>query len=149
MDRYGPGTPYNLNFSIGGQIGIDCAPCGWDKTFCIQFLPEAQFPEIHFFGDKTQPGGGDYELYEHSRTVGHAVTSPEHTLQLVEELFLTPAAAVSKAPPLRIGILGYAGITVKFCISVRESGTATVCSRPPRATTLAASGSRTTCHTAS
>ena len=56
---YGPGTPYNLTFSIGGQIGIDCAPVGWDKTFCLQFLPEAAYPTIHFFGDKTAPGGGE------------------------------------------------------------------------------------------
>ena len=85
---YGPGTPYNLTFSIGGQIGIDCAPVGWDKTFCLQFLPEAAYPTIHFFGDKTAPGGGDHELYEHVRTIGHTVTSPEHTLELVEQLFL-------------------------------------------------------------
>ena len=89
MAQYGPETPYALNFSIGGQIGIDCAPCGWDKTFCLRFLPVEEFPTIHFFGDKTQQGGGDYELYEHPRTIGHTVTSPEHTLELVEKLFLS------------------------------------------------------------
>lgn len=26
MERFGPTTPYALNFAIGGQIGIDCAP---------------------------------------------------------------------------------------------------------------------------
>ena len=25
---------------------------GWDKTYCLQFV-EAEYPEIHFFGDKT------------------------------------------------------------------------------------------------
>merc|ERR1712048_441484 len=88
LETYGPSTPYKLNFAIGGQIGIDCAPVGWDKTFCLQFLPEDLYPIVHFFGDNTHEGGGDYELYEHPRTVGHAVTSAEHTLQLVEELFL-------------------------------------------------------------
>ena len=92
MATYGPHTPYALNFSIGGQIGIDCAPVGWDKTFCLGFLPAADYPTVHFFGDKTEEGGGDFELYEHSRTTGHAVTSPEHTLQLVEELFLSGGA---------------------------------------------------------
>ena len=38
---------------------------------------------------KTMPGGGDYELYSHPRTIGHAVDSPEHTLALVETLFLS------------------------------------------------------------
>jgi len=25
---------------------------GWDKTYCLRFVEE-EFPEIHFFGDKT------------------------------------------------------------------------------------------------
>ena len=88
LTKFGPGTPYSLNFAIGGQIGIDCAPVGWDKTFCLQFLDPEEFPTIHFFGDKTLPGGGDYELYEHPRTIGHAVKDAAHTLQLVESMFL-------------------------------------------------------------
>ncbi|CAN0432933.1 unnamed protein product, partial [Scytosiphon promiscuus] len=46
----------NLTFSIGGQISFDLSPrCGWDKTFCLQFLGEGttEYDEIHFFGDKT------------------------------------------------------------------------------------------------
>ena len=89
MERYGPTTPYALNFSIGGQIGIDCAPCGWDKTFCLRFLPADEYPTIHFFGDKTAEGGGDYELYEHERTIGHTVKTPEHTMELIQKLFLS------------------------------------------------------------
>lgn len=87
--RFGPSTPFALNFSVGGQIGIDCAPCGWDKTFCLNFLPAEEFPTIHFFGDKTHEGGGDYELYEHPRTIGHAVVSAEDTLAQVQKLFLS------------------------------------------------------------
>jgi len=26
---------------------------GWDKTYCLNYLPEEEFDEIHFFGDKT------------------------------------------------------------------------------------------------
>ena len=85
--RFGPSTEFSLNFSIGGQIGIDCAPVGWDKTFCLQFLPPAEYPTIHFFGDKTAEGGGDYELYEHERTLGHTVTSAEHTIEEIKRIF--------------------------------------------------------------
>lgn len=45
------------------------------------------FKEIHFFGDKTEAGGNDYEIYEDSRTIGHKVTSPEDTCQQLKELF--------------------------------------------------------------
>ena len=89
MQRFGPSTPYALTFSIGGQIGIDCAPCGWDKTFCLNFLPAEEYPTVHFFGDKTAEGGGDYELFEHPRTIGHTVTSAEHTLEVVTHEFLS------------------------------------------------------------
>ena len=88
--RFGPSAPHKLNFSIGGQIGIDCAPVGWDKTFCLQFLPRGEFPIIHFFGDKTEEGGGDYELYHSERIIGHTVRNAEHTMELIDELFLKP-----------------------------------------------------------
>jgi len=86
--QFGPDTEYQLKFSIGGQIGIDVCPVGWDKTFCLQFVDPQEFSTVHFFGDHTEEGGGDYEIYVHDRTVGHAVKSPEETLKLVRELFL-------------------------------------------------------------
>ena len=85
--RFGPETPFQLNFNIGGQIGLDCCPCGWDKTFCLRFVDAAEFTAVHFFGDKCEAGGGDYELYHHERTVGHRVASPEDTMAQLRELF--------------------------------------------------------------
>lgn len=29
-----------LTYSIGGQISFDVFPTGWDKTYCLKFLPE-------------------------------------------------------------------------------------------------------------
>jgi phosphomannomutase len=69
-----------LCFVIGGQISIDVFPEGWDKRYCLQFV-EKDFEEIHFFGDKTEPGGNDYEIFTDSRTVGHRVTGPEDTIE--------------------------------------------------------------------
>ncbi|XP_078175605.1 phosphomannomutase [Carex rostrata] len=79
----------NFTFSIGGQISFDVFPQGWDKTFCLRYLEE--FQEIHFFGDKTYPGGNDYEIFESERTVGHTVTSPEDTIEQCRSLFLSNA----------------------------------------------------------
>ena len=56
LRRFGPETDFKLTFSIGGQIGIDVCPVGWDKTFCLQFVPPEAFDVIHFFGDKTHKG---------------------------------------------------------------------------------------------
>jgi phosphomannomutase len=71
---------------IGGQISIDVFPKGWDKTFALSFVEKDGFKEIHFFGDKTAPGGNDHEIYEDSRTIGHKVTSPEDTIAQLKTL---------------------------------------------------------------
>jgi len=79
----------NLKYSIGGQISFDVFPQGWDKTFCLRFLPAEEYDEIHFFGDKTFEGGNDFEIFTHARVIGHTVTSPEDTMQQVTDLFLS------------------------------------------------------------
>lgn len=83
----------NLTYSIGGQISFDVFPQGWDKTFCLRYLPEGDFDEIHFFGDKYFEGGNDYEIYTHERTKGHAIedANPMTTLTQLQELFGVPA----------------------------------------------------------
>lgn len=91
---------FGLTYSIGGQISFDVFPTGWDKTYCLQHIeaeanrpaPEAVvYDKIHFFGDKTQEGGNDFEIFEDKRTIGHAVKNPEDTMRLLKELF--PQAA--------------------------------------------------------
>mmetsp|Transcript_18515 Transcript_18515/g.40291 ORF Transcript_18515/g.40291 Transcript_18515/m.40291 type:complete len:253 (-) Transcript_18515:233-991(-) len=79
----------NLTFSIGGQISFDVFPTGWDKTYCLRFLDEGDFDEVHFFGDKTFEGGNDYEIFTHERTKGHTVTSPDDTKEQCTKLFLS------------------------------------------------------------
>ncbi|KAK3341646.1 eukaryotic phosphomannomutase [Lasiosphaeria hispida] len=83
-----------LTYSIGGQISFDVFPTGWDKTYCLRHLEdEAKKPDgiayttAHFFGDKTAPGGNDFELYEDPRTVGHSVLNPDDTARQVKKLF--------------------------------------------------------------
>ena len=78
----------DMTYSIGGQISFDVFPTGWDKTYCLQYLKESDFDEIHFFGDKTFEGGNDFEIFSSSRTIGHTVTSPEDTMSQLNDLFL-------------------------------------------------------------
>jgi len=72
-----------LTYSIGGQISFDVFPEGWDKTYCLRFLEQDKFKEIHFFGDKTFKGGNDYEIFESPKTVGHTVKDPDDTRRQV------------------------------------------------------------------
>ncbi|GAB1195337.1 hypothetical protein APSETT444_004595 [Aspergillus pseudonomiae] len=84
---------YGLSYSIGGQISFDVFPTGWDKTYCLRYieaekdLSGTEYKTIHFFGDKSFPGGNDYEIYSDSRTVGHAVKDPEDTMKQLKEIF--------------------------------------------------------------
>lgn len=75
-----------LKFALGGQISVDVFPCGWDKTYCLRHVASDNYEEIHFFGDKTTPGGNDYEIYTDERTIGHTVTSPDDTKQQLQKL---------------------------------------------------------------
>jgi len=79
----------NLTYSIGGQISFDVFPEGWDKTYCLKFIDDKEFDEIHFFGDKTFAGGNDYEIFTHERTKGHTVTSPDDTMEQCTKLFMS------------------------------------------------------------
>merc|ERR1712046_39874 len=53
-----------IEISIGGQISFDVFPSGWNKTYALRHIADANFGTIHFFGDKTYEGGNDYEIYE-------------------------------------------------------------------------------------
>lgn len=78
---------FGLQFSIGGQISIDIFPLGWDKTYCLRHIAGEGFKEIHFFGDKTEKGGNDYEIFNDPSVIGHAVKSPEDTAAQLHKLF--------------------------------------------------------------
>jgi len=79
----------NLTYSIGGQISFDVFPEGWNKTYCLNYIGEDEFDEIHFFGDKIFPGGNDYELGIHERTIEHKVENPDDTRRICEELWFS------------------------------------------------------------
>jgi len=81
-----PVDTYGLQFSIGGQISVDVFPVGWDKSYALQYLKDEGYTEIHFFGDKTQLGGNDHEIFMDARTIGHTVTGPDNTMAQVNDV---------------------------------------------------------------
>lgn len=78
----------DLVYSIGGQISFDLFPKGCDKTLCLNYINLNEYDSIHFFGDKTEFGGNDYEIYNHPRIIGHSIKSPDETKLLCEKLFI-------------------------------------------------------------
>ena len=51
----------DLHASSGGEISIDIAPRGNNKSAAGNFLKE-KYKNIHFFGDRMDYGGNDYPL---------------------------------------------------------------------------------------
>jgi len=76
-----------LQYSIGGQISIDVFPEGWNKTFCLRYV-EKNFKNIFFFGDKTEKGGNDFEIFHHPSVKGYSVKSPDDTVRFLRQIFL-------------------------------------------------------------
>lgn len=72
-----------MKFAIGGETSVDCFPETWDKRICLKHL-EGMFSEILFFGDKTDEGGNDFEIYHDNRVKGHTVKGPDELLHLLQ-----------------------------------------------------------------
>ncbi|CAL1296429.1 unnamed protein product [Larinioides sclopetarius] len=78
-----------FSYTIGGQISFDCFPIGWDKTACLKYIDNDSYNNIHFFGDRTYPGGNDYELFIHEAVIGHTVTSPDDTMEQLKQMYFS------------------------------------------------------------
>jgi phosphomannomutase len=53
--------PNKLTIKMGGDTSFDIYPRGWDKTYALQHFPDKT---VWFVGDRCDPSGNDYELYE-------------------------------------------------------------------------------------
>ena len=77
---------YGMCASLGGQIGINLHPIGWDKSYVLNFFNTAEYESVTFYGDRCSGDGNDYPLYSDDRINGVWVEDPEHTLKLLNEL---------------------------------------------------------------
>lgn len=71
-----------ITATIGGETGLDIHPTGWDKS---QILKDFDLNNdiIHFFGDKTLPGGNDYPLAKNLKNV-HQVRDWRNTWETLK-----------------------------------------------------------------
>lgn len=68
----------------GGSVGIAIYPTEWDKIQVIPYLSE--YDEIHYFGDKYEKGGNDYNLIHHNLVIGHKVNNKHDTYSILKTL---------------------------------------------------------------
>ena len=72
---------WNIQWVIGGQIGFDIFPIGWDKSYCLNYLND--YKTIYFIADKTEPHGNDYPLFIHERITAWTTTGVPNTIEIV------------------------------------------------------------------
>ena len=78
----------DFSFLLGGSIGIGIHPKKWDKTFCLNYLEGEKYENLYFFGDRVEPDGNDYCLYNHPDIIGFGTSGPEETQKILNSLFL-------------------------------------------------------------
>lgn len=81
--EYFPDLP--IEIEIGGQISLDIFPRGLDKRRCLFHLCDYT-DDIHFIGDRCDPGGNDHHLYHDPRVIGHKTNGPEHTRHIIQKI---------------------------------------------------------------
>jgi hydroxymethylpyrimidine pyrophosphatase-like HAD family hydrolase len=78
--------PPGIDIVKGGSVGIAIYPTEWDKEQVLEFFPDMS-DEIHYVGDRHQPGGNDHRILHHPRVHGHPTDSPQQTLKLLRDNF--------------------------------------------------------------
>ena len=69
---------------LGGDTSFDIYPAGWDKTYALNFFKE--YKEIFFVGDRCQPNGNDYEIYNALGTKSFETKGLDHTQEIIETI---------------------------------------------------------------
>ena len=74
-----------VTVALGGTTSFDIYPTGWDKTYALKHYNDS---DVWFAGDKCDPGGNDWHLYEKLSTTNRAfkVDSPQDTIRLIDHL---------------------------------------------------------------
>jgi len=71
----------------GGSVGIAIYPKEHDKIQVLQHL--INYNEIHYFGDKYEKNGNDYNIINDKKIIGHPVNNPYDTIKIIEDYFLS------------------------------------------------------------
>ena len=74
----------NVSSSLGGSTSIDIYPTGWDKNYCLSHIEH--HGDVYFVGDKCQPGGNDFELFQSLETISYETDGPSTTIHIIEEI---------------------------------------------------------------
>ena len=85
LDRLSSQGVDDVTIKLGGDTSFDIYPEGWDKTYALKHFPESQW-DCFFVGDRCNPTGNDYEIFEHLNAQERAfeTSGPEETIEIID-----------------------------------------------------------------
>ena len=72
-----------ITVKLGGDTSFDIYPKGWNKTYALKHL---EGYDVWFVGDRCEPTGNDYELYNYCGEQGYITTGPTNTIQIIDTI---------------------------------------------------------------
>ena len=69
----------------GGHVGIAIYPKEYDKVQVVDLFKN-DFDEIHYFGDKFEENGNDYNLINHEIIIGHKINNVDDTYKIINDI---------------------------------------------------------------
>lgn len=73
-----------IDHVIGGSTSLDVYPTGWDKRYSLKHVQAPGRDAVYFMGDRCQPGGNDWPLYNIIDEDKRFMTGgPHETIELI------------------------------------------------------------------
>tara|TARA_R110000824_G_scaffold118998_3_gene272849 strand:- start:3716 stop:4519 length:804 start_codon:yes stop_codon:yes gene_type:complete len=69
-----------ITIKIGGDTSFDIYPSGWDKTYGLRHFKGW---DVWFIGDRCDPDGNDYELYQACNGRSYVSSGPKNTNEII------------------------------------------------------------------
>lgn len=69
----------------GGSVGLSIYPEEYDKVQVLDVLSN-KYDEIHYFGDKYDENGNDYNIINNKNVIGHRVNNVNGTLSILKSM---------------------------------------------------------------
>ena len=71
----------DVTIKLGGDTSFDIYPTGWDKTYGLRHF---QGWDVWFVGDRCDPNGNDFEIYNACSGQSYVSEGPENTQEIIE-----------------------------------------------------------------
>ena len=77
------GLSNKVTLKFGGDTSFDIYPRGWDKTYGLRHFAGW---DVWFVGDRCEPEGNDYEIFQACTGQSYVSNGPTHTKEIINDI---------------------------------------------------------------